>query len=138
MNRIIAAVMVMTIASLILTGCFWGDEFSTKHLTGPYYIIELQPQSGVWGLYFEDANSILGEPVTPPVVKVGFNETCIIMQAAGSPPSFYIVPLRATEDKSAAIEAIIGPLEKKEFYETLHSFSGKEFLRVNPNLTSDN
>jgi len=59
---------------LLFSGCFWGDEYETKHLVGHYYLDEVEHGSGAWYLHFEDENYGLADALfNCPIVEAGFN-----------------------------------------------------------------
>lgn len=39
--------------ALAISGCFWGDESETRHLTGPYYLNGVSKEDP-WYTHFDD------------------------------------------------------------------------------------
>jgi hypothetical protein len=119
----------------VLPGCFWGDEFETKHLTGSYYLSEVEPDSGTWSLYFADEEWGLADALLSNIVEAGFNSKCIILRAVGPPPQFYVVPLSSTKDREVARCSIVGPLPLAEFRTAVQRIAGNDLPRIDPELT---
>lgn len=120
---------------LLTTGCFWGDEYATRHLTGHYYLDESEPGSGTWFLHFEEKEGLADALFNNQVVEAGFNDKCIILRAVGPAPQLYIVPLSGTEDREAARRSIIGPLHLAEFRVAVRRIAGNDLPRIDPTLT---
>jgi hypothetical protein len=126
----------IAVFSLLLmgTGCFWGDEYETRHLIGHYYLDEFEP--GLWHLHFDDQESGLADALfNSSIVEAGFNDKCIILRAVGPAPQLYIVPLSTTENREVARRSIIGPLHLAEFQVAVHRIVGNDLPRINPELT---
>ncbi|WP_157781074.1 hypothetical protein [Hymenobacter sedentarius] len=120
----------------MLSGCFWGDEYETKHLVGHYYLDETEPDSGAWYLHFDDEEFGLADALfNCPVVDAGFNDKCIIKRAVCTTPQFYIARMTGTADREVARRNILGPLTKIEFNEALHKLCGNAIPRFDSNLT---
>ena len=136
-RRLLLARLLMFLLLFSATSCFWGDEYGTKQLTGQYYLSKAEPSSDYWCLYFEEGEeNILGEPLFNRwIEKVGFNDTCIIMQAVGAAPEFYIARITNTKDRGTAHSNVLGPLTKKEFQASVQAINGDILLRFNPDLT---
>ncbi|WP_216688629.1 hypothetical protein [Hymenobacter siberiensis] len=121
---------------LLLAGCFWGDEYRTRHLVGHYYLDEVEPNSGAWYLHFEDEKSGLADAlINCQVVEAGYNERCIIMRAVCTNPQFYLLPITATQDREVARHGIRGPFTKQQFDTELKRICGDDSLRFDDNLT---
>lgn len=121
---------------VVTPGCFWGDEFETRHLTGHYYLSEVEPHSGMWSLHFEDEEWGLADALfNNQVVEVGFNNKCIILRAIGPAPQLYVVPLSDTQDRKVARRSIIGPLHLAEFRTVVRRIAGNDLPRIDPELT---
>jgi len=121
---------------LLLSGCFWGDEYETKHLVGHYYLDEVEPNSGTWYLHFEDEEFGLADALfNCPVVEAGFNKRCIIMRAVCTDSQFYLMPITATNDRELARQNIRGPFPKEKFEAELKRICGSDLPQFDSNLT---
>lgn len=121
---------------LCLAGCFWGSEFETRHLIGPYYIDEVAPDSGEWYLHFEDEEFGLADALLNcPVVEAGYNERCLIMRANCTNPQFYLLPITATTDREVARSSIRGPFTQPQFDAELKKICGAAVPQFDKDLT---
>lgn len=121
---------------LLLAGCFWGDEYETRHLIGRYYLDETEAKSGAWYLHFEDEEFGLADALfNCQAVEAGYNERCIIMRAVCTNPQFYILPITATNDREVVRRSIRGPFTKQQFDAELRNLCGKNIPHFEDNLT---
>ncbi|WP_460619703.1 hypothetical protein [Hymenobacter ruber] len=122
---------------LLLAGCFWGDEYETRHLIGHYYLDEVEPDAGAWYLHFEDEEFGLADALfNCQIVEAGFNERCIIVRAICTNPQFYIVPVTHTKDRETARSSIKGPLSRQQFQTELRRICGDELPQFDSKLTN--
>lgn len=124
---------------LMVTGCFWGSEFETRHLIGHYYLDGFESK-GEWNLYFEDEKEELGEALLNEyIAEAGFSKNCIVLRAASNGPQYYIIPLGNTldsESREFARSKIIGPLSKTVFQATVRQLNNGVLILFAPELTS--
>ena len=126
-------------ATLLLSSCFWGDKYETRHLIGHYYLDEVAPKTGVWYLHFDDEKFGLADALfNCQIVEAGFNERCIIMRAVCTNPQFYIVPVTDTEDREAARRDIRGPFSEQKFKSELKRICGDELPQFDSKLINPN
>jgi hypothetical protein len=129
-------VKVLLPALLLCLGCFWADEYETRHLIGHYFLDEIQPDSGAWYLHFDDEEFGLADALfNCPVVDAGFNERCIILRAVCANPQFYLVPITATNDREVARQSIRGPFTREKLEAELKTLCGNGLPHFNPSLT---
>ena len=122
--------------SLLLSGCFWGDEYETKHLIGHYYLDEAESNSGAWYLHFDDEEFGLADALfNCQIVEAGFNKRCIIMRAVCTNPQFYLAPVTGTNDREIARQNIRGPFTKTKFEAELKRICGNDLPHFDYNLT---
>ncbi|WP_125932477.1 hypothetical protein [Hymenobacter glacialis] len=123
--------------TLLLAGCFWGDERETRHLVGNYYLNETGPDSGAWYLHFDDENFGLADALfNCQIVEAGFNKQCIIMRATCTNPQFYIARINRANDREIARNAIQGPYTSQELQAKLQRLSGDDVLSFDATLTN--
>ena len=134
--KISGPIKLLPLLLLFLTGCFWGDEYRTKHLTGSYYLDEVEPNSGAWYLHFEDEKSGLADAlINCQIVEAGYNEQCIIIRAVCTNPQFYFLPITTTQDREVARRSIQGPFTKQQFDTELKRICGNDLPQFDDNLT---
>jgi|GEM_PF-1814177 len=122
---------------LLLSGCFWGDEYETKHLIGPYYLDESEANSGVWYLHFDDEKYGLADALfNCHVVEAGYNDRCIIMRAVCTNPQFYLLPITTMKDREVARRNIRGPFTKAQLDTELKRICGANRPQFDGNLTN--
>jgi hypothetical protein len=127
--------LAVTLA-LGLGGCFWGNEYETRHLIGNYYLCAVEPNAGTWSLHFDDEEFGLGDNLlASPVVEAGFNKKYLILRVVGPAPQLYVIPVSTTENREAARRSIIGPLTLNEFQTVVRRVSGNDLPTINPALT---
>ncbi|WP_140468453.1 hypothetical protein [Hymenobacter nivis] len=122
---------------LLLTSCFWGDEYDTHQLTGRYYLSRIEPSLDEWELYFDEETNGrgLGEAIIKhPIVEAGFNEKCIILRVAGMSPQFYIALMTNAVNQVEARANVRGPMTKHEFQNFKREIDGDTLLQFNPSL----
>ena len=121
---------------VLLSGCFWGDEYETKQLIGPYYLCEVQPNSGTWYLHFDDDEFGLADALfNCPIVEAGFNARCIIMRAVCANPQFYIALVKAIKEREVARYNIRGPFTKQKIETELKKVCGDNLPQFDSDLT---
>ena len=136
MHRFVKCLLLLT---LTLSGCFWGDEYETRHLIGSYYLCEAGAGTGAWYLHFDDEAYGLADALfNSQIVGAGFNDRCIMMRAAGTNPQFYIAPVTRTKDRETARSDIRGPFSEQKFKIELKRICGDELPQFDSKLTNPN
>jgi hypothetical protein len=124
---------------MVVSGCFWGDESETRHLTGHYYLNGISDEDP-WYLYFDDEEWGMADAlVNSRIAEAGFNAKCIVLRAASSGPQYYIVPLgkaSSVESREAARRKIIGPLSKVEFQAMTRQLNNGALVPFDAELTA--
>lgn len=137
MRLLLKITKLLPLLSLLLAGCFWGDEFQTRHVVGHYYLDEFERGSGAWYLHFKDEEFGLADAlINCPIVEAGYNERCIIARAVCTNPQFYIVPLTQTKNRETARHSIRGPFSKQKFEMELRKICGNERPQFDAKLTN--
>ena len=140
--------------ALAVSGCFWGDESETRHLTGPYYLNGISKEDP-WSIHFDDEEWGLADAlISSRIAEAGFNAKCIVLRAASPGAQFYVIPLddtsvvkskvylipvgkdSATEGREAARRKIIGPLSKAEFQANVRQLNNGALVPFDPELTA--
>ncbi len=61
--------------ALVVNGCFWGNEFKTRHLIGHYYLDGIDSQADSWYLHFEDKEWGLADAlISSTIAEAGFSK----------------------------------------------------------------
>lgn len=137
-RRAIGWLLLLPLA-LAATGCFWGDESETRHVTGNYYLNGVSDEDG-WYIHFDDEEYGLADAlINNRVAEAGFSANCLVLRAASPDAQFYVIPLSkasALEDRAEVRNKIIGPLFKAEFQAKVRQLNNGALVPFDPELTA--
>jgi hypothetical protein len=107
---------------LLLTSCFWYDEWNQEFINDDYYVEGMGPSLGEermrdCDLRYLDKEANSGESfIRGPIQAVGNNEDYIIVKRAAVPIEYYIVKIVRSGNRDDADVNVLGPLPSQTFY----------------------
>ncbi|MBT2556400.1 hypothetical protein J7E24_01240 [Hymenobacter sp. ISL-91] len=114
---------------LILTACFWGDEYEDEQIVGNYYVSGLdggweEPMKDAY-LHFHDEKFGLADALFPRTLSnIGFSKKCLIMLTSPPNEQYYIARIISGADREVARKNILGPFNKQDFLRKLEQVNG--------------